>query len=251
VHSQAIPTPETSAWDVLWKQGDDESFIALTSLTRRSFNSLLRCFSRHFSYKSGPGKRGRPPKLIEKHRVLDGKNLDVQTPTAAELQNAMFNGWLHAVFVTGCICVKVDGTIAWYKHNVVGSWNDGEISRPFQDKLQREDINLPGYGVVADTAFPVRDGLFQRIISPLKENEIDKFPREVRRSAQQLSSSITSLRQACEWGMGAVTKVYRQLLKSLPYHQIRRGRRIDNIFRLYNYRVRTTGISQIKNHFLS
>ncbi|ETK73392.1 hypothetical protein L915_19671, partial [Phytophthora nicotianae] len=28
----------------------------------------------------------------------------VQQPSNADLQNAMYNGWLHTVFVTGVIC---------------------------------------------------------------------------------------------------------------------------------------------------
>ncbi|KAG9408593.1 hypothetical protein AC1031_020449 [Aphanomyces cochlioides] len=64
-----------------------------------------------------------------------------------------------------------------------------------------------------------------------------------------MSDSITSLRQAAEWGMGSVSKVYRQLLLPLPYDPDIRALRLSNMFRLYNLRVRRTAISQIKNVF--
>lgn len=86
---------------------------------------------------------------------IDGKNYRIKKPSSTDLQNACYNGWLHATLVTGTFCFAVDGTMVWGKHNVVGSWNDGEISRPFQEKLLREDINLPGHGVLSDSAFPV------------------------------------------------------------------------------------------------
>jgi hypothetical protein len=50
--------------------------------------------------------------------------------------------------------------------------------------------------------------------------------------------------------MGEVSKVYRQLLLPLPFNASRRQLRLNNIHKLYNYRVRKTGISQILNYFL-
>lgn len=180
---------------------------------------------------------------------IDGKNYPVEEPTNIDLQNAMYNGWLHSVFVTGCFCFAADGTVAWGKHNFVGSWNDGETSRDFVEALINPDLSLEGHGVVADTAFPVSSACFSRIITPLKEGEIEKVPFELRGFVLQRSAAITSLRQAAEWGMGAVEKVYRRLLLKLPYNQTVRHRRLNNIYRLYNFRVRRTGISQIRSFF--
>ena len=63
------------------------------------------------------------PLLRGRWGFADGKNLRVQEPTNEDLQNAMYNGWLHAVFVTGVLCLAADGTVSWAKHNFVGSWN--------------------------------------------------------------------------------------------------------------------------------
>jgi len=120
---------------------------------------------------------------------VDGKNLRVQKPRRQELQNAMYNGWLHAVLITGVLCFGADGCIAWARHNYVGSWNDGETSRVLQAKLMRDDMNLPGHGLLADTAFPVSDSLQGRIITPAKEGEIERAPRNQQAVLTRLSAA--------------------------------------------------------------
>lgn len=180
---------------------------------------------------------------------IDGKNYRVQSPGHLELQNALYNGWLHAVLITGTVCFGVDGTIVWYRHNCPGSWNDGETSRRFQQKIIREDINLPNHGVLSDSAFPVKDLMFGRIMTPLKDNDLEKAHPDARPALARIGKAITSMRQSAEWGMGAVEKVYRRLLERLPFDQKRRALRLKCIHHLYNYRVRTTGISQIKTYF--
>ena len=51
----------------------------------------------------------------------------------------MYNGWLHATFVTRVFCFGATGLVVCGKHNIniVGLWNDGDISRPFQEKISR------------------------------------------------------------------------------------------------------------------
>jgi len=154
----------------------------------------------------------------------------------------MYNGWLHCVFVTNCACFSAAGLCVWAKLNYYGSWNDGEMSRGFRDKLKKP---------IKNTAFPVSEDMFGRIITPLKEGDIERASPETRLALRHLSAAITSIRQSAEWGMGCVDKVYRILHRKLPYNQMKRSRLLDCLYRLYNYRVRTTGISQIKNYFES
>ncbi|RHY06653.1 hypothetical protein DYB36_000403 [Aphanomyces astaci] len=178
---------------------------------------------------------------------LDGKNYRVKSPSSADLQNAMFNGWLHSVFVTGTLLFGADGTIVWCRHNFVGSWNDGDTSINLQMKLLDGKRTAAGHGVVADAAFPVRGELLGKIRTPLKDGDLDRASPICREGLLMMSNAITSLRQAAEWGMGAVEKVYRQLLLPLPFDPTLRRLRLNNMFRLYNYRVRCTGISQIRS----
>ena len=105
------------------------------------------------------------------------------------------------------------------------------------------------YGVLGDSAFLVSGNCFGRIITPLKQGDIEKSHPSTRRNLNLLSQSITSCRQACEWGMGSVDKVFRRLQMPLPYNMKQRGLRLRNLFHLYNYRVRRTHISQIRNYF--
>ena len=147
------------------------------------------------------------------------------------------------------LCYAVDGTMIWGRHNCPGSWNDGEMSRGLQDILANPNLCAPGKKIASDSAFPINGRCAGRIITPIKEGDLDRVAPDCRLGLQAMSDSITSLRQAAEWGMGAAVKVYRQLALPLPYNPHVRGRRLVNIFRLYNFRVRRTGISEIKNVF--
>ncbi|EGZ10212.1 hypothetical protein PHYSODRAFT_522767 [Phytophthora sojae] len=181
---------------------------------------------------------------------VDGKNYRVQEPSGVDLQNAHYNGWLHSVLVTGTLCYGCDGTLVWAKHNYPGSWNDGEISFALQEKLADPDMTVQGTGVAADTAFPVSKGMRGRIITPIKDGDLERAPAKCRLGVLAMSNAITSLRQAAEWGMGSAPQCYRQQQLPLPCHPIKRGKRINNIYRLFNFLVRQTGISQIRTVFM-
>ena len=180
---------------------------------------------------------------------VDGKNFNVYEPSESDLQNAMYNGWLHSALITGVLCYGVDGTLIWGKHNIVGSWNDGDMCRDLIIKLIDPAKTLPDHGAVADTAFPRTRDLLAKIMTPLKEGEIERANPADQGFMLRQSAALTSLRQACEWGMGSAPKAFRQLQLPLPFNQNTRQMRLHNIFRLYNFRVRTTGISQIKTTF--
>lgn len=123
------------------------------------------------------------------------------------------------------------------------------MSRALQDKLASSALVGDGLRLAADSAFPVGGAVAGKIVTPIKEGDLDRVPPECRLGMVAMSEAITSLRQAAEWGMGSTTKVYRQLEKPLPYQASLRQHRLENMFRLYNLRVRETGISQIRNVF--
>jgi hypothetical protein len=110
-------------------------------------------------------------------------------------------------------------------------------------------LNLEGYGVLSDSAFPVSGAMFGKIMTPMKDGELERAHPDARPALIQLSSAITTMRQSAEWGMGAVEKPYPRILEPLPFDQNIRGKRIKILFLLYNYRVRRTGISQIRSYF--
>ncbi|KAE8958335.1 hypothetical protein PF005_g33749 [Phytophthora fragariae] len=88
-----------------------------------------------------------------------------------------------------------------------------------------------------------------RILTPIKDGDLERIRPSLRSSARTLHNAITSVRQVAEWGMGSMQKVYSRLNLPLPYDPNIRGRRISNVFRIANYRVRTVGISQIRTTF--
>jgi hypothetical protein len=202
------------------------------------------------------------PLVQRRWGFIDGKNYRVQKPSAADIQNAYYNGWLHSTLVTGTLCFGADGTIVWGRHNFVGSWNDADTSYKFQEKLCDPRKSLDGYGVVADSAFPVSGRMRDRIITPLKDGDLERIPTADRglhiigiarililwlAETVRLNAALICVRQAAEWGMGAVEKAYPRLNLPLPFDATIRQLRLLNIHYLYNFRVRTTGISQILN----
>ncbi|ETN11224.1 hypothetical protein PPTG_10171 [Phytophthora nicotianae INRA-310] len=273
--SQCLDTPSESAWMVLFEYGSDLNFLNATSLTRIAFRQLLHPFAACYTIRD-PNSRGRPPKLQYLHQVLglvlvfytgsmeqstlsmlfgvpastlsrtlqraervlnqalndykpsriawpspahqaklaklvearepmlkhtfgfiDDKNLRVQQPSNADMQNAMYN--------------------VWSKHNCPGSWNDSDTSLEFRSKL------LDPGRAYSDAFERWRSGSNRTIPSKLSQNP--------------LHNAITSVRQAAEWGMGSIQKVYCRLNLPLPYDPELRGMRLDNLFRLVNYRV--------------
>ncbi|GMG15229.1 unnamed protein product [Phytophthora fragariaefolia] len=106
------------------------------------------------------------------------------------------------------------------------------------------------YGIVADSAFPCGNEMAGRVLTPLKEGGLARLVPSVRRAAKIMSGAITFVRQSAEWGMGSVEKVYHRLLSPLPFDVNKRKMRLDNLFRMANFRVRTVGISEIRtSHF--
>ncbi|KAJ1539294.1 hypothetical protein HK096_000881, partial [Nowakowskiella sp. JEL0078] len=89
-----------------------------------------------------------------------------------DLQNALYNGWLHCVYVTSVMCFGLDGTIVWAQHNCPGSWNESENSRKFRDLLRNKLYSLQDHGVISDSAFPVSGDMFDCIVTPLKKGDI-------------------------------------------------------------------------------
>lgn len=154
----------------------------------------------------------RQPLLRYSWGFTDGKNFKVLQPSNPDVQNAHYNGWLHSVFVTGILGFSADGLIVWAKHNNPGSWNDEDMSLSFRKCLLNAGLCPdPRYGVVADCAFPSGENMTGNFLTPLKEGDLRKLLPSVRPVAKRLSRAITFGRQATEWGMGSVAKVYHRL----------------------------------------
>ncbi|KAI9917955.1 hypothetical protein PsorP6_013323 [Peronosclerospora sorghi] len=114
----------------------------------------------------------REPLGTNKFGFIDGKNYHVQQPSRSQVQNAYYNGWLHSVLVTGTLAFGVDGCIFRMKHNCPGSWNDGEMSREYRQKLCDPFFTLKEHGVLSDSALPVSGAMSVKIVTPLKRGDL-------------------------------------------------------------------------------
>ncbi|KAI9916134.1 hypothetical protein PsorP6_018002 [Peronosclerospora sorghi] len=193
----------------------------------------------------------REPLVTKKFGFIDGKNYQVHQPSRAEVQNAYYNGWLHSVLVTGTLDFGVDCCIFWMKHNCQGSWNDRETRWEFRQKLCDPFFTLKKHGVLSDSAFPVSGVMSGKIVTPLKWGDLERAVRMGgnEEAIRQIQNAVTSILQAAEWGMGAVGKAFPRLLNTLPWNPDVRRVLLDNIHRLYNYRVRMSFVRQIRNVF--
>ena len=138
------------------------------------------------------------------------------------------------------------------KHNCPGPWNDGETSRGFRDKLRNPGLILDDYGVLANSAFPVSRDMKGLVVTPLKRADLERAISSGGDGVRiaTVNTAVISIRQAAEWGMGAVEKCFRRLSLPLPYNPEVSRQRLMNIHQLYNYRVRRTNVSQIRNVFI-
>ncbi|OWZ09763.1 hypothetical protein PHMEG_00017480 [Phytophthora megakarya] len=124
-----------------------------------------------------------------------------------ELTSFFREGWLHTVNVAGVLCYGFDGTLIWGRHNIPGSWNDGEMSRCLQSRLADH------------SAFPVSNALTGKTITPLTYGDLEKASPACRLGLTAMSNSITA-----SSGMGCASKVYRQLLVLLLFNPERRDK---------------------------
>ena len=71
VHSVSLmKDQEDSSWYVTYSARHTPSFVATVSIPPDDFDELLVYFSREYIVKSGPGRPGRPPRVVQKHAVL-------------------------------------------------------------------------------------------------------------------------------------------------------------------------------------
>ncbi|TYZ62841.1 hypothetical protein PybrP1_009015, partial [[Pythium] brassicae (nom. inval.)] len=93
--------------------------------------------------------------MVNEAESIAERMFAVQQPSCRDMQNAMYNRWLHSALVTGTICFGADDNTLWCQHNCPGSWNEADTSVGFRAKFLDEEL-CPDqrYGVVADSAFP-------------------------------------------------------------------------------------------------
>ena len=84
------------------------------------------------------------------------------------------------MLVTGVFCYGLDGTMVWARHNCPGSWNDGEMSCALQLKLCDPLLVGENMKLASDSAFSIRGDIKGKIVTPLKEGDLERIPPECR-----------------------------------------------------------------------
>ncbi|KAE9090243.1 hypothetical protein PF010_g18662 [Phytophthora fragariae] len=56
----------------------------------------------------------------------------------------------------------------------------------------------------------------RRILTPLKDGDLERLWSSLKSSARTIHNAITSVRPAAEWGMGSVQKVYSRARNGYP-----------------------------------
>lgn len=70
ITSAGLRDPSTTSGQHLYLHGTDSDYITDMAFDRSTFNYILDIFSSFYVVSSGPGRRGRPPKLSSKGTVL-------------------------------------------------------------------------------------------------------------------------------------------------------------------------------------
>ncbi|KAL5492548.1 hypothetical protein ACEPAI_3995 [Sanghuangporus weigelae] len=183
---------------------------------------------------------------------IDGLNLPVQESHDPDIENATYNGWLHAHFISNVFVFSPKGTIIACCLNAPGSWHDSRIADVIYAKLR--DRTPEGYFLVADSAFPKGTSIVARRIrsAPKKGQKGARYPRnpERREAAQAYNRQLISCRQAAEWGMCCLQGSFARLRMPLNIGDgDARLELLETCVRLHNLRTNLVGINQIQNTF--
>ncbi|KAI0344497.1 hypothetical protein BDW22DRAFT_1391232 [Trametopsis cervina] len=181
---------------------------------------------------------------------IDGVNLPVHVSDDPQIENATYNGWLHAHFISCVIVFGSDGLIKQAVLNAPGSWHDSRVARPIYAKLR--DHTPDGFYLVADTAFPRgTDQINGRIRAALKQGAPLPDDMQERANVLYFDRQLLSYRQTAEWGMRTLQGSFGRL--RLPLNaEDKHGRSelLEVCMRLSNVRTLRVGINQIRNVYM-
>jgi hypothetical protein len=152
----------------------------------------------------------RQPAIKNAFGFVDGLSLPVADFLDPNIQNAYYNGYKSSCRTNNLIVYSPEGDIIFVKYNYPGSWHDGQLARtPLMDTLLLQHTPSP-FCIIGDTAFKSSGEMTNKILTPLKQNQIAQHADLAARQLA-LHQHITSVRQAVEWGMRQVQGVFGRL----------------------------------------
>jgi hypothetical protein len=190
----------------------------------------------------------RHPNLTNVYCTMDGVKLYFEQCKELDVQSMYYSGWQHDHFVTNLICFSACGRIICCVLNVPGSVHDSTMALwgGVYDQLESA-FERHGGQCCVDSAFSSTNVPYL-IKSAQDLTECNAFDRLER-------SQATSLRQAAEWGMGAIQSSMPRLKDRIPYEaedivESERSIVLRLMPLLYNFRLEFVGLNQLRNTYV-
>jgi DDE superfamily endonuclease len=180
--------------------------------------------------------------LDDVYAFADGLKLFFESTTDRDEQSMYYNGWKHAHFVTNLFVFSADGRCIAAVLNAPGSLHDSTLAEWGGIYAELEDMyNRSGGKCCVDSAFSTVNN---RYLVKSSEN----YGNAVNALDMLRMEQATSLRQAAEWGMGAIQSSFPRLKDRIRYENNgERGVVLSLVPLLYNYRLAKVGLNQIRN----
>lgn len=176
----------------------------------------------------------------------DGLKLYFQSCANEEEQGMYYNGWTHSHHITNLLVFSVDGRIIKCVLNVPGSIHDSTLADwgGVYEELEAT-FRRTGGKCCVDSAFAT-DGC-DYLIKSAQDITRAKTQKEVLQIRQ-----ATSIRQAAEWGMGAIQRAFPKLKDRIRYEESGTERKLflKLVPLLYNLRLEKVGLNQIRNTYV-
>jgi len=184
------------------------------------------------------------PALHDVHCFADGLKLAFENCDDLDEQSMFCNGWKAGHFITNLFVFAVDGRIINCVVNAPGSVHDSTLAKwgDVHDDLE-EACNRTRGKCVVDSAFASADNPF--LIKLAQNCNQCSTPLDIVKCDQ-----ATSLRQAAEWGMRAIQSAFPRLKETIPFEESGERRVcLSLVPLLYNFRLESVGLNQIRNTF--
>ena len=182
------------------------------------------------------------PSVTNIFGYVDGVYFRCTDPPDFYAQNAYYNSWKGYCSITNVVVFAPDGCIIWARYNLPGSWHDSRLARRLYELLQNPTYTPPNAALVADTAFERTKEMRDRIITPPKVGELERWRTEHEPTLPP--EAVVRVRQAAEWGMHSLQSVFARLSLPIPFDEPFNERLLRLIFHLFNLRTRRVGLNQ-------
>jgi hypothetical protein len=101
----------------------------------------------------------REPLLSKSIGFVDGLNIPLLESGDSDVQNAYYNGWLSACYVSNVFVFAPTGKIIYAAINRPGSWHDSAVCKSLYEKLKLLESD---FNILADSAFTYTKSLKNR-----------------------------------------------------------------------------------------